>query len=61
MVKKKVNFAHNLSRASRSCDWNNGTMEWWNIEKMSLAKLQKSAKLSLRAQRSNPMQSIVPS
>ena len=29
--KNLVRFAHNLSRASRSCDWNNGTMEWWNI------------------------------
>ena len=37
---KLVRFAHNLSRASlrepqslttRSCDWNDGTMEWWNI------------------------------
>ena len=24
---KLVRFAHNLSRASRSCDWNDGTME----------------------------------
>jgi hypothetical protein len=25
----KVRFAHNLSRASRSCDWNDGKMEYW--------------------------------
>jgi hypothetical protein len=26
-----VCFAHNLLRASMSCDWNDGMMEYWNI------------------------------
>jgi hypothetical protein len=28
--KDLVRFAHNQSRASRSCDWNVGILEWWN-------------------------------
>ena len=27
---KLVRFAHNLSRASMSCDWNDGILEYWN-------------------------------
>ncbi len=29
-VKNLILFAHNLPRASSSCDWNNGMLESWN-------------------------------
>jgi hypothetical protein len=36
--KNLVHFAHNLSRTSRLCGWNDGNMEYWNtgpvIQKM---------------------------